>query len=463
MLKKMQAKILLTVFYCLFTASSAAAGDTSDSWLVAEAGNFSQVRRVPPAKDLPLPSRLVEKFGTTPSLNKGQKWKIAFYEGGPHANYYHYLEATVRGLMNLGWIEKADLTKIKSRKKDTKRLWNWLVNSAESNYLEATVRGLMNLGWIEKADISKIKSKNEDTERLWNWLVNSAESDYLEFVKDGYYSANWDDEQRQENKSGLLKRLKSEGEINLVMAMGTWAGLDLANNEHSVPTIVMSTSDPVESGIIKSQDDSGFDHVHARVDPYRYERQLRIFHDIIKFKKLGIAYEDSIYGRSYSAIDTVEKVAADIGFDVVKCYTKSDISDTDVASESVIRCFNKLSKKVDAIYVTIQGGVNTESIPNLVKIANKNSIPTFSQLGSKEVQQGFLFSISRPGFKPAGLFLSATIAQVLNGAKPRQLKQVFEESPSIAINLKTAEIVGLYLYADILAAADTIYRDIKNP
>ena len=321
----------------------------------------------------------------------------------------------------------------------------------------------MNLGWIEKADLKKIKSKRQDTERLWNWLVNSAESDYLEFVKDGYYSANWDDEQRQANKSTLLKRLNSEGEINLVFAMGTWAGLDLANNQHSVPTIIMSTSDPVESGIIKSQDDSGYDHVHARVDPYRYERQLRIFHDIIKFKKLGIAFEDSIYGRSYSAIDTVEKVAADIGFDVVKCYTKSDISDISIASESVIRCFDKLSKEVDAIYVTIQGGVNTESIPNLVEIANKNSIPTFSQLGSKEVQQGFLFSISRPGFKPAGLFLSATIAQVLNGAKPRQLKQVFEETPSIAINLKTAEIVGLYLYADILAAADTIYRDIKNP
>jgi ABC-type uncharacterized transport system substrate-binding protein len=225
----------------------------------------------------------------------------------------------------------------------------------------------------------------------------------------------------------------------------------------------MSTSNPVKSGIIKSQEDSGFDHVHGRVDPYRYERQLRIFHDIIKFKKLGIAFEDSIYGRSYSAIDTVEKVAADIGFDVVKCYTKSDISDTSVASQSVIQCFEKLSKEVDAIYVTIQGGVNMESIPRLVEIANRNSIPTFSQLGSKEVQQGFLFSISRPGFKPAGLFLSATIAQVLNGAKPRQLKQVFEESPSIAINLKTAEIVGLYLYADILAAADTIYREIKNP
>jgi len=360
-----------------------------------------------------------EKFSTSPVLNEGKKWRVVFYEGGPHANYYHYLEATVRGLMKLGWIERADLT--------------------------------------------KVQNKRQDTERLWNWLVNDAQSDYLEFLDDGYYSANWDDDQRQENRARLLDRLRAGGDIDLVIAMGTWAGLDLANNEHSTPTIVMSTSDPVEAGIIKSVEDSGYDHVHARVDPYRYERQLRIFHDIIKFKKLGIAFEDSIYGRSYSAIDTVEKVAADIGFEVVKCHTKSDISDTRIASQSVIRCFEELSQKVDAIYVTIQGGVNPESIPQLVAIANRNSIPTFSQLGSKEVQQGFLFSISRPGFKPAGLFLSATIAQILNGARPRQLKQVFEDTPSIAINLKTAEIVGLYLYADILAAADTIYRDIKNP
>jgi len=401
MLEKIQYNILMAVFLCLVNTSSWADGVPSNTREIFEKIEIS------------------EKFGTSPVLNNGQKWRIAFYEGGPHANYYHYLEATIRGLMNLGWIEKSDLTKLRNKKKDT--------------------------------------------ERLWDWLANGARSDYLEFIEDGYYSANWDDKQRQVNKSRLLKRLTSEDEINLVIAMGTWAGLDLANNHHSVPTIVMSTSDPVEAGIIRSQDDSGFDHVHARVDPYRYERQLRIFHDIIKFKKLGIAFEDSIYGRSYSAIDTVEKVATDIGFDVVKCHTKSDISDTDLASQSVIRCFDELSKQVDAIYVTIQGGVNPESIPRLVEIANKNNIPTFSQLGSKEVQQGFLFSISRPGFKPAGLFLSATIAQVLNGAKPRQLKQVFEESPSIAINLKTAEIVGLYLYADILAAADTIYRDIKNP
>ncbi len=387
MLKSTRLEVLAVGLFCILVNASSWAYETSD------------------------------KFSTTPTLNNGQKWRIAYYEGGAHVNYYHYLEATIKGLMEFGWLEQSALRKM----------------------------------------------PDKNTKRLWKWLVRNTKSEYLEFIEDGYYSANWDDDQRNANRSKLVRRLASNDDINLIIAMGTWAGLDLANDEHAVPTIVMSTSDPVKSGIIKSTNDSGYDHVHARVDPYRYERQLRIFHDIIRFKKLGIAYEDSIYGRSYSAIDIVEKVAADIGFEVVRCHTKSDISNTDIASESVLQCFEELSKKADAIYVTIQGGVNADSIPQLVKIANSNRIPTFSQLGSKEVQYGFLLSISRPGFKPAGLFLSATIAKVLNGAKPRQLNQLFEESPSIAINLKTAEIVGLYLYADILAAADTIFREITIP
>ena len=113
--------------------------------------------------------------------------------------------------------------------------------------------------------------------------------------------------------------------------------------------------------------------------------------------------------------------------------------------------------------MTQQGGVNPGTIPELVRIANESRVPTFSQGGSKEVSNGVLLSISRPSFKPVGVFLAATVAKVLNGAKPGNLPQLYEEAPSIAINLKTAEVIGLYLYADVLAAADEIYRDIRMP
>jgi ABC-type uncharacterized transport system substrate-binding protein len=91
--------------------------------------------------------------------------------------------------------------------------------------------------------------------------------------------------------------------------------------------MVLSASDAVASGIIKSAEDSGYNHVHACVDPFRYDRQVRVFHDIVGFKKLGIAYEDSVEGKSYAAVEIIEKVAAERDFKIVKCFTKSDIAD----------------------------------------------------------------------------------------------------------------------------------------
>jgi ABC-type uncharacterized transport system substrate-binding protein len=248
-----------------------------------------------------------------------------------------------------------------------------------------------------------------------------------------------------------------------MIAMGTRAGQGLANAKHQTPTIVLSTSDPIASGIITSVEDSGFDHVHARVDPFRYERQVQIFYDIIGFQKLGVAYENTNAGRSYAAIDKVEKVAKEKGFDIISCYTESDVADKKIAEESVIKSFHELGKKVDAIYVTLQRGVNSRSIPELVKIANSYHLPTFSQSGSDEVKYGFLMSISKANFKYVGLFYAETIAKIFNGAKPRQLDQIFEAPTSISINLKTAEIIGYDPPLDVMAIADEIYYEIEKP
>jgi ABC-type uncharacterized transport system substrate-binding protein len=358
-----------------------------------------------------------DQFSTSPKTNNGKKWRVAYYEGGQEVNYY--------------------------------------------NYLTATVRGLMELGWINKEEIPESKSKN--AEEFWGWLCKGSKSRYIEFVEDAFYSAHWDQDFRAKMRKEVLNRLNHKKDIDLILAMGTWAGQDLATEEHSTPIMVMSASDPVKSGIIKSLEDSGLDHVHARVDPFRWERQVRIFHDVVGFKKLGVAYEDSVYGRTYAAIDLVEKVARERNFEIVHCFTESDIADQERAGQTVIDCFYKLAGKVDAIYVTYQGGVNPKTIPHLVKIANDSRIPTFSQSGVDGVKSGFLMSVSRARFKSVGMFEAAIMAKIFNGAKARDLEQLFQEAPNIALNLKTAEIIGLYLYADVLAAADEIFREIVVP
>ncbi|MCP5195667.1 MAG: ABC transporter substrate-binding protein [Gammaproteobacteria bacterium] len=351
-----------------------------------------------------------------PIKNNGKKWRIAYYQGGSSDNYYPYLSATVKGFIDIGWIERIEFPEIKGR----------------------------------------------DPEIFWEWLVKNIKSPYIEFIPDAFYNANWDQNKRVSLKKAILDRANKR-DIDLIIAMGTWAGIDLANNDHQTPVIVMSSTDPVASGIISSNSDSGYDHVFARVDPGRWERQIRVFHKTIGFKKLGVVYEDSPLGRSYAAIDMIESIAKEKRFEVVKCFTKDDIPDRRLAEESVIKCFQDLVTKADAIYVVQQLGVNPNSIPKLVSITNKYRIPTFSQLGFQEVKAGFLMSITRQGgFIPVGRFLAINIAKIFNGAKPRQLNQVFEEEPAIVLNLKTAELIGLYLTAEILAAADEIYLEIEN-
>ena len=125
----------------------------------------------------------------------------------------------------------------------------------------------------------------------------------------------------------------------------------------------------------------------------------------------------------------------------------------------MVDCFEELAGKVDAVYLTEQGGVTKRSLPMLIEIANEHKLPTFSQTGSEHVKSGVLVSLSRAGHKYVGDFHAQSFAQVFNGAKPNELNQLFQEPPKIAINLKTAEVIGFDPPVVLLGAADEIFDE----
>ena len=50
-----------------------------------------------------------DRFPSSPVLNDGKKWHMAYYEGGEYLEYQKVLLATIKGLMKLGWIETAEI------------------------------------------------------------------------------------------------------------------------------------------------------------------------------------------------------------------------------------------------------------------------------------------------------------------------------------------------------------------
>lgn len=343
-----------------------------------------------------------------------EKWRIAYYEGGEYKDYHQTLVAVIEGLMSLGWMAEQEIPKF----------------------------------------------QGGDNASMWNWLSKPGRSQYLEFVPDGFYTAGWDEDRRLAVRRSLIERLNTAEDIDLVFAMGTWAGKDLANHLHATPTMVLSASDAVNAGIVKSAEDSGFAHVHAHVNPWRFARQVEFFHDVVGFERLGIAYEDTVEGRSYSGINLVEHVAARLGFDIVRCHTRSDVPEREIANSSVIACIESLVRESDAIYVTAQGGINDVTIPEIVRLAGTHRIPTFSQIGAEEVRKGVLLSLSAGDFSAVGLFHARVIAQVFSGERPGDLKQVFEGKPRIALNVSTAAQIGFFPSAETLASTDELFGNI---
>lgn len=343
-----------------------------------------------------------------PILHNGKKWRIAYYEGGAYSEYTDTMRTLLNGLIALKWI---------------------------TDYKLPNLQG-------------------EITKPYIKWLSEHP-NPYFEFRLEDCYSANWDDNTRKKNKEHITKKLQA-GSIDLVIAMGTIAGLDLVNNTHSVPVMVMSTSDPIRTGIIKSITDSGFDHVTARVDPTRYSRQLRMFHRIVAFKTLGVVIEGARDDQNYSAMEEVNNISKERGFKVKTCnfFNTSD----SCMDNRCCDCYKKLLEEVDAIYVTGVLCADTQT-KNLAEMFKIYKIPSFSMFGSKWVKEGILMSISSDsGYDGLSKYNADKFVKILYGFKPRSLNQIFEDPLEIAINVNTAKEIGFKIPTGILKISTEIYE-----
>lgn len=364
-----------------------------------------------------VPSPAAAQGQLSPRLKPGGgKWRIGYYEGGAYNDYAPVAKATAARLVELGWI---------------------------------------------KPGVMECLKGTTDSAGIWACL-SGAESDFVEFPADAYWSADWKDGPRQERRADFMRRAKEKHDLDLVLAMGTWAGQDLAANDHDIPTLVCSTSNAVASGIIKSPEDSGFDHVHARVDPTRYARQIKLFHDIVGFKKLGLVFERSKEGISYAGLDQITPLANQLGFELVTCEAPfSDVS-LEEAQKAVLACHEELAPKVDAFYITIHRGVNKKGINALLKPLFEYKIPTFAMGTLYEVNAGAMMSMAQPDFKYAGVFYGDVAARILNGERPRDISQILPDPQDVRINIETARRIGFHIPVDALSDAEETIDVIEN-
>lgn len=324
--------------------------------------------------------------------------------------------------------------------------------------LYAIIKGLMKFNWIDDGDPPL--PTEENGRDIWKWVSTSASSRFLEFPNNAYYTSNWNTDERARNVPELIKRLNIPGSIDILLSPGTQAGKDLSNNNHHTPTLVLTSSNPVAAGLIKNEDDRPFGHIHITVDPNRDYRQVLAFYNFTSFKNLGVIFEDSKDGRSYSSIQIIKNIEAEKGFNVVECHSLDETytNNQSEREESVIKCLDKLTGKIDALYLTQQGGVNKRTLPVIIKWAIKNKIKTFSQAGADEVKQGILMSMLGSSFKLLGEFEARNIILILKGTPVTEITQVFVDPSLLSLNTHTAELIGLTVPSRLMGVVEEIFQ-----
>ena len=352
-------------------------------------------------------------FLASPASAEEKVWRAIYVEGGPFSNYQKTLAFTARGLERLGLIR----------------------NGAVS-----------------------IPEGSESSKEMWGWLAQNA-AGRIAFLDDGHYSAEWDAQKRIEIRNDILERIRTRGDVDMIIAMGTWSGADMAEKDLGIPVFSMSVTDAVSAGIVASVEDSGKDNVHAQLEPGRFRRQLSMFHEIFKFKRLGVPFEDTPEGRNTAAMDEIERTARELGVELVTASAPLDVPNEEEAFHNLKSCVDKLIPQVDALYLTYTS-TPAHRYPALLEPVTAAGKPSFAQAGPQLVEYGVLMSLAQASFADIGRFEAQAIAEVVNGKKAREVDQVFEPELGLAINLKTAMRIGWNPPLEILAAVDEIYQHI---
>ena len=282
------------------------------------------------------------------------------------------------------------------------------------------------------------------------------------YPPDAHHSPGWE----PENMVRLpleAKDLMQREDLDLVVGMGTAAVKALlAANNGRTPILGMGMADPVAAGIVSDITDSGVDNFTCQVVADRWTTMFRVFHDVVRFEKLGILYQDTPDGRVYAALNDVRAVAPELGFEIAG-YGGLSTAETD---DECRQGLEKLrGEGMDAFFI---GPLNcfdwdSNDVGALLEMLNDWKIPTFARDGSDFVKAGALMGFSTWNFGPTGEFLANQAVAVLTGSKPRSVPMLDRMEPTIAINLETAAKIGFHFPLDVLVVSDEIFERTIPP
>ncbi len=234
--------------------------------------------------------------------------------------------------------------------------------------------------------------------------------------------------------TAAIDRLLGDRGVDVVVALGPIASSELAHRKTlPKPAIAALIVDAAVQGLPAESGTSGVPNLSYIDVAYSTSRTLRLFHDIVPYRKLVVLVHPGLLVAIPELRDRAAALVQALGASIVFVGVTSSAADA----------LRSLPADADAAYLAPLDQLPASGLDSLISGLNARRLPTFSYLGRAEVARGTLASyapeddLARRARRVAG-----NIRRILNGENAGTLPVGLASIPYLTLNMATARAIG---------------------
>jgi ABC-type uncharacterized transport system substrate-binding protein len=254
-----------------------------------------------------------------------------------------------------------------------------------------------------------------------------------------------------------IQSYRNRSDIDLIFSIGTHSTKRLAKTVTHIPMVYTIVGDPERAGIVSDWKSSGKNYTGVETPEY-YSKVVRLMHNYIPFKSLGMIYLEGSPSHE-AGIDQIVVLAKELGFTFIRKgfplrnakkvpYPKA------VTRKNIADALEAVCPHVEAFFVQTSNAF-TRNFDLFETAFLKHRL--ISAGDPTNIERGLVMGVGKDAYH-FGEQCAQYAIQILEGAAPASLPMDVGGKLTIDVNLKAAERIGFKPPFELLSAADNLYQ-----
>lgn len=234
----------------------------------------------------------------------------------------------------------------------------------------------------------------------------------------------------QANLNPMADQVTSEND--LVLAIGTGAGQAVANADQETPTIFTAVTDPIDAGLVDSQEEPGR-NITGTSDFMPVGTQIDLL--------LSLDEEASAVGVIYDSSEPNSQIQAEEAIAYIEEAGLEPVVTTVTSTNDVQQNLASIADDIDLLYVPTDNTI-AATMPTVREITIDNQIP--SVLGAPEMVEAGGLTTYSIDYTSLGYQAGEMAVRILDGeAEPATMPYENADDLILVVNEEVAEALGI--------------------